>query len=37
MKTVIRMLTLIAALMMFVFQRADVANRPDYVDEDSVF
>ncbi len=37
MKTVILMLTLIPALMMFVFQRADVASRPDYVEEDSVF
>ncbi|EHK1059214.1 hypothetical protein J4S57_002887 [Salmonella enterica] len=37
MKAVIRTLALIPAVIAFAFQRADVANRIDYVEEDSVF
>lgn len=37
MKIVIYALILIPALIVFTFQRADVASRPDYVEEDSVF
>ena len=37
MKNIICLIKLIPALIIFVFQRADVANRPDYVEEDSVF
>ncbi|EDP9159927.1 hypothetical protein PW30_002235, partial [Salmonella enterica subsp. enterica] len=35
MKAVMRTLALIPAVIAFTFQRADVANRPDYVEEDS--
>lgn len=37
MKNVIYLLELIPALIIFVFQRADVANRADYVEESTVF
>ncbi|ECP4389176.1 hypothetical protein LHY41_000388 [Salmonella enterica] len=37
MKAVIRTLILVPAVIAFAFQRADVANRIDYVEEDSVF
>ncbi|EAM9431427.1 TPA_asm: hypothetical protein G0G78_26060 [Salmonella enterica] len=37
MKAVISTLALIPAVIAFTFQRADVANRIDYVEEDSVF
>ncbi len=37
MKTVIHILVLTMAMIVFAFRRADVASRPDYVEEDSVF
>lgn len=37
MKVVVRSILLISAMIVFTFKRADVANRPDYVEEDSVF
>ncbi|EAQ0265132.1 hypothetical protein ABC356_004538 [Salmonella enterica] len=37
MKAVIRTIVLIPSMIAFTFQRADVANRIDYVEEDSVF
>ncbi len=33
----INLLTFILAMIVFTFQRADTANRADYVEEDSVF
>ncbi|HGA7339221.1 TPA: hypothetical protein ACITDB_004746 [Salmonella enterica subsp. enterica serovar Saintpaul] len=37
MKVVVRSILLISAMIVFTFKRADVANRPDYIEEDSVF
>lgn len=37
MKNIICLIKLIPALIIFVFQRADVANRADYVEESTVF
>lgn len=37
MKAVIRTLVLVPAVIAFTFQRADVASRIDYVEEDPVF
>lgn len=37
MKVVMHILYFIPAMIMFTFQRADVAVRVDYVEEDSVF
>ncbi|EEN6162070.1 hypothetical protein G5W68_004956 [Salmonella enterica subsp. enterica] len=37
MKAVIRTLVLVPAVIAFTFQRADVANRIDYVEEDFIF
>lgn len=37
MKNLIYVLELIPALMIFVFKRADVANRADYIEESTVF
>ncbi len=37
MKKIICLIKLIPALIIFVFQRADVANRADYVEESIVF
>ncbi len=37
MKTAMRILVLTIEMIAFAFRRADVANRPDYVDEDSIF
>lgn len=37
MNAVVRIALLISAMIVFTFKRADVANRPDYVEEDSVF
>lgn len=37
MRTPIHMFILILEISVFTFQRADVACRPDYVEEDSVF
>lgn len=37
MKTIMYLLNFIPALSVFTFQRADVANRPDYAEEDIVF
>ncbi|EHW9859884.1 hypothetical protein NAK90_004705 [Salmonella enterica] len=37
MKAVIRTLVLVSAVIAFTFQRADVANRIDYVEEDFIF
>ncbi|EHQ4619897.1 hypothetical protein KQ096_002452 [Salmonella enterica] len=37
MKAVMRTLALIPAVIAFTFQRADVANRIDYVEEDFIF
>lgn len=37
MKNIIYIIKLIPALIIFVFQRADVANRADYVEESTIF
>lgn len=37
MKAVMRTLALIPAVIAFAFQRADVANKIDYVEEDFIF
>lgn len=37
MKVVTHTILFISAMIVFTFKRADVANRPDYVEEDSVF
>ncbi|EPA8856583.1 hypothetical protein ACQ77J_004204, partial [Salmonella enterica subsp. enterica serovar Kentucky] len=37
MNTVVRIALLISAMIVFTFKRADIANRPDYVEEESVF
>lgn len=37
MKALIRTALFIPAMFVFIFKRADVANRPDYVEEDSIF
>lgn len=37
MKTIRNIFHFIPAIVVFVFQRADVANRADYVEEDSIF
>lgn len=37
MKTIRNIFRFIPAVVVFVFQRADVASRADYVEEDSIF
>ncbi len=37
MKTIRNIFGFIPAIIVFVFQRADVANRTDYAEEDSIF
>lgn len=37
MKTIRNIFRFIPAIVVFVFQQADVANRADYVEEDSIF
>lgn len=37
MKNILYLIKLIPALIIFVFQRADIANRVDYVEESTVF
>ncbi|HFD9223357.1 TPA: hypothetical protein ACF632_005072 [Salmonella enterica] len=37
MNAVVHIVLLISAMIVFTFERADIANRPDYAEEDSVF